>query len=234
MGSAALVSPADPSGGNAEVIGNSSTITNIDRSSKGTLRPKAGSVDLAVGVGVGMCIGGAAVFVVLMTMRNRRTTSRKMRGEVVGAGFGFDGVRLHGGTGGRGRGGDRWPRRRKGFPIVVGGRKTAGAKEIAIELGRGGFDYNGDEEFAALKLDQDDPGDRGFLRKNLSNDASSRFRETGEEHQGLLLPPPPQNSLDGDLRNGSSFWRDRTRGQLPSKSSDTDAKLLGGGDEEFF
>lgn len=55
-----LESPSDP------------LVTDIGSS---PMRPRTGSVDLAVGVGVGMFIGGAAVFIVLITIRKRRSQS---------------------------------------------------------------------------------------------------------------------------------------------------------------
>lgn len=113
-----------------------------------------------------MCIGGAAVFIVLMTMRKRRLQQQQRRPHGGGGGsrdFGYDGVRLHGETGAgagagggkaSGQGGLRWPRRRNG-PGPPRGGKGAGPKQVAIELGRGGFDRDSDEELlAGLKLEQ--------------------------------------------------------------------------------
>lgn len=170
MGSAAIGDPQTSSSSIASGVGNNSTLSVRARvrSSNSTLRPRTGSIDLALGVGVGMFIGGAAVFVLMVTIRNRRL-HRPQNSFVNGGGaggFGYDGVRLHGaGRGGRGGGmggsvtAGGWPRRRRSFPVGggVGKRTAAGAKEVAIELGRGGLDYdayNDEEAFASLTLEQ--------------------------------------------------------------------------------
>lgn len=61
--------------------------------SKSPIRPRTGSVDLAVGVGVGMFIGGAAVFIVLITIRKRRSQRWGGNGRN-GAGLSSDRVML--------------------------------------------------------------------------------------------------------------------------------------------
>lgn len=120
------------------------------------MRPRTGSIDLALGVGVGLCLGAAAVFVIFMTRLRRAPRHHPWRGQGQQAapGFGYDGVRLHGGGGSGAAGGvSRWPHRRKGFP-GRGGKAKAGPKEVAIELGRVGFDYDGNEarDFDELSL----------------------------------------------------------------------------------
>ncbi|CAN0131130.1 unnamed protein product, partial [Hapterophycus canaliculatus] len=100
VGNAAVPPPAAPGvdGGRR----NSSSITSIGSpASAAALRPRAGSVDLALGVGVGLCLGGAAVFVVLMTRFKRAPRWPHQRGQG-SRGFGYDGVRLHGGGVGAG------------------------------------------------------------------------------------------------------------------------------------
>lgn len=156
MGFAAVPPPKPNSGGDGDGGRNASSIANVG----GTVRPRTGSIDLALGVGVGLCLGGAAMFVILMT-RFRRTSRWPQQGQGQGqgaGGFGYDGVRLHGGGSGAAGGGgvSRWPRGRKGFP-VRGGKAKAGPKEVSVELGRVGFDYDGTEaqDFAELKLQEE-------------------------------------------------------------------------------
>ncbi|CAM9120440.1 unnamed protein product, partial [Scytosiphon promiscuus] len=170
VGKATVPPPAAPDGGRGR---NSSSITNIGgpATSTAALRPRTGSVDLAVGVGVGLCLGGAAVFVVLMTRFKRAPRWPHQTGQG-GRGFGYDGVRLHGGGAGAGRAGRggaeggvaRWPRRQtEGFPIRGrrgrgGGRGAkSGPKAVGLELDRVGFDY--DRGVGVLELRDD--GDRG-------------------------------------------------------------------------
>lgn len=99
------------------------------------------------------------MFIVLVTMQKRRLQQQQQRRPQGGGGnrgFGYDGVRLHGGGGGGKRREVRWIRRRIG-PAAPGGRKGAGPKQVAIELARAGFDHDSDEEmFAGLKLEQGD------------------------------------------------------------------------------
>ncbi|CAM9496692.1 unnamed protein product [Ectocarpus sp. 6 AP-2014] len=110
----ATVAPPEPRGSHHARGRNSSLITNIG----GGMRPRAGSVDLAVGVGAGLCLGAAAMFVVLMTRFRRTPRWRQHQRHGQGArGFGYDGVRLHGGGGGGGWGGARrGPAEGVGFP----------------------------------------------------------------------------------------------------------------------
>lgn len=207
---AAAIAPPDGAGGQQ---GNASSIANIGGTATGTMRPpRTGSFDLALGVGVGLCLGGAAVFVVLMT-RFRRQAARWPRRQGEGArGFGYDGVRLHGGGGGggsaaaAGEGGARWPRRRSGPPTRHGrrggggkGKAAAGGrggpKEVALELGRVGFDYDGREgsEFAALTLLQDSDSGQGRDRDDVVRDREvSGLRRGGGD--GVLVDASPRSA----------------------------------------
>lgn len=236
--------------------GNSSSITNIGSpaSSAEALRPRTGSVDLALGVGVGLCLGGAAVFVVLMTRFKRAPRWPHQAGQG-SRGFGYDGVRLHGGGVGAGagrRGGmPRWPRRQTdGFPIRgrrgKGGGRSAktGPKEVALELGRVGFDYDRGREFqdfAALKLrdqeDRDPDLDYGSAG-GVSDRGSGVHRRPGSGDGGGGLGLAPTRSYEG-RRAGSG--RDRegetavSRPPSPSlrDTSEHDTLLgVGGGGSE--
>lgn len=127
--------------------------------------PRTGSIDLAVGVGVGMCLGGAAVFIALATMRKRRLQKWRGGGEsaVYGGIARVEGeeregrARTSANKGGCvGSAGGRWPRRRhhRGFSIRGKGTSAAAVRQVALELGRDGFDRHAsdEEEFAALRL----------------------------------------------------------------------------------
>lgn len=149
------VPPRAQSGSSSGGNGKSSPITNIGDS---TAHPRTGSVDLAVGVGVGMCIGGAAVFVVLATMRKRRL--QRWRGG--GEGIGYEGMATRheskdgerdGGENTRrvgGSAGKPWAKRRrhKSFSFRRRAASAASVRQVSLELGKGGFDgHDSDDEF---------------------------------------------------------------------------------------
>lgn len=186
--------------------GNDSTfsVRMRERSSNQTFRPHTGSIDLALGVGVGMFIGGAAVFVLMVTIRNRRL-HRPQNSFVNGGGaggFGYDGVRLHGAGRGR-RGGSitagAWPRRRRAFPVGVGvgNRPAAGAKQVAIELGRGGLDYDSykdEEAFASQTIEQKGTEASGEIEslkgaRRASEEGTTASNGRGGKRVGWLSTP---------------------------------------------
>lgn len=243
----AAVPPPDPRGSHHARGGNySSSITNIGGGT-GALGPRAGSIDLAVGVGAGLCLGGAAMFVVLMTRfrRGPRWRQHQKHGQG-GRGFGYDGVRLHGGGGGGG-GGSTWPRQRSGFPMRGRKGRRAGPKEVALELGRVGFEYDGEEarDFAAFKLQDEDHGVGGGSSSSSSvvpsravSSVHRRLGSGGGGGGGALLGMTPPATRREDLGAGSRLSREISvdEGLSPSpallqESSEQD-RLLGGHDEE--
>lgn len=208
VGSAKVLPSHD--GHNSGATNSSSSMTNIGGGA--AARPRTGSVDLALGVAVGMCIGGAAVFVVLMRNRRFQTVTTR-RGST---GFGHDGVRLHGGRsqGVKGRGGGvRWPYRRPGFP--GGGGKATNAKQVAIELGRGGFDFDGEEEaFAALPLDRNARDLQQQQQKRNEESSEGLHRETSSG--GPRAGGESLLSTDDWGRGRESSWRPQREERLSS------------------
>lgn len=207
-------------------------------------RPRTGSVDLALGVGVGMCIGGAAVFVVLATMRKRRLQRWRSGAGGLNA-EGFMGLNESSrGEASRGQRGGRWPRRRRGgFPVR--GKEAVAVRQVAIELGRRGFDggdSSDDEAFAKLKLHDEE---EASIREDEENEHKKRHTSS--------VSTPDKEAFSGEGARGemwrrgggrrdtgssgkestSSSWR-RTKRQPPRKSSSHEALLGGdgGGDEE--
>ena len=210
VGSDAIIGPQPSSGDSGN---NSTSYARIGRwRSPSTLRPRAGSVDLALGVGVGMFIGGAAVFVLLVTVRNRRL-NRSHQQTINGGGaggFGYDGVRLHGsGTrvrGGGGGSGGSWSRRRSSFPMRSG---KAAAKQVAIELGRGGFDYgtysNEEEAFESLTIEKE--GRRGGAKEDQGAPKGSG------ELQSAAVAPTGLGKSWKDTGGGSGRGRQSRNGR---------------------
>lgn len=179
------------------------------------MRPRTGSVDLAVGVGVGMCIGGAAVFVVLATMRKRRLQRLGGRQGVGGNGVDPDdavlwnrtGARGEGGVGGRGVGGKgswRGGARRRGSGGFISRRGKA-SSSVAVRqvlVGPGGFDS---EEEA--------------LTGELVSTEEARPRVEGEDETGVELQQQPQ------IRGGHRGVTGTGWGSMPAN------KVLGADDE---